>query len=236
MRFLTPNLSWSLFTLENYQAIFSGSLGRSLTNSLVAGVVSATIAAVFAVVIAHVAIRQRSRVASALQTIATLPLSIPALSLGLGILWIYVWLPIPLYGTIWILVVAYSTRYIGTALLTLSSRLGQIDPELYEAVRVSGGSEQAAFRLVTIPLSVSAFRSAWALVFVLAIMEISMTILLYSSASATASVQIWLQEFGSEPARAHALAVILGGAGFIVLLIERRVARSTRVLYRGVAR
>jgi iron(III) transport system permease protein len=235
MRFVTPNLSWSLFTLDNYQAIFSGNLGRSLTNSLVAGIASATIAAFVALVVAHLVTRSRSPAAFAVQTIATLPLSIPALSLGLGILWIYVLLPLPLYGTIWILVIAYCTRYIGTALLILSSRLTQIDPELHEAVRVSGGSERHAFRFVTLPLAGSAIRSAWSMTFLLAIMEISMTILLYSSASATASVQIWLQEFGSEPARAHALAVILGSAGFIVLMIERRLARSSEVLYGSVA-
>lgn len=144
-------------------------------------------------------------------------------------------LPLPLYGTIWILVIAYRTRYIGTALLILSSRLTQIDPELHEDMRISGGSERHAFTMVTLPLAGSAIRSAWSISFLLAIMEISMTILLYSSSSVTASVQVWLQEFGSEPARAHALATILGSVGFVVLMIERRFARSSEVLYGSVA-
>jgi iron(III) transport system permease protein len=232
MRFVTPNLSWDLFTLRNYEVAFAGEFGRGLQNSLITGVAAATTSVLIALVIAHVAARQRSRLAISIQSISTLPLVVPTLSLGLGLLWVYVLLPLPIYGTIWVLIIAYCTRYIGSAMLIMSSRLSQIDPELHEALRVSGGSERQAFTLVTLPLAKSAVSSAWVLLFCFAIMEVTMTIMLYTSASATTPVRIWelLRETGGGSG-AHALGAILATVSFVVLALQARFSRSGQVAF-----
>jgi iron(III) transport system permease protein len=93
-------------------------------------------------------------------------------------------------------------------------------------MRVAGGTERQAFTRVTFPLSGSALQTAWALVFISALMEISMTIMLYSTKSATASVQVWLQEANGQLANAHALGAILATVGFIVLVIQQRIGRG----------
>ncbi len=171
-------------TLANYAYVLSDELTRTaMANSLMLGLMSATLVVAVTAIIAWVTVRTRVPGRGLLDFLAFVPIAIPGIVLASSMLWVYFTLPIPIYGTIWILVVAYVTRYLPYGVRTLTAGLMQIHRELEEAAAAAGGRWWPTFRRVTLPLLRPALLAAWIYVFVVSLRELSSSVLLANSAA-----------------------------------------------------
>jgi iron(III) transport system permease protein len=120
-------------------------------------------------------------------------------------------MPIALYGTLTILLLAYVARYIPLGVRAANASLRQLDPSLEESARILGASWGATMREVTLPLIRPGLFAGWLLIFVPAIQELSASILLFSSSSITLAVAVYnLYETGyTEPVAALAIVNVL---------------------------
>ena len=110
-----------------------GTVPTALFNNIVVGVISATAAVVLGRAVTWVGVRTKLRGRKLLDIVAFTPMAFPGIVIGLALLWVYLTLPIPLYGTLWILVIAYVTKYVPIALRACHTALLQLHPELEEA-------------------------------------------------------------------------------------------------------
>jgi iron(III) transport system permease protein len=170
-------------------------------------------------VMAWVALRTVPRYGWILDAIAFVPIAIPGVIVGAGILVAYLMLPIPVYNTIWILLIAYVTHYLPFGVRSGSAALRQLHGELEDAARMTGANWWKTLRWIVLPLTRPTLIATWTLLFILAMQEVSSSILLYSSRSTVLSVAVFdLWEAGNVNALA-ALSVIQLAITFAALLL-----------------
>jgi len=182
----------SELSFNHYIAAFSNDqLLSSITNSLVISVTAATSAVFIAFVAAWIVARTTLRSRWTLDRMIMLPLVFPGIVMAVAILKMYLTVPIPIYGTIWILVVAFAARYLPYAMRFCHSGLLGIHKELEESATASGATWAQAARNVIVPLMMPALFAAWIYIFLITIRELSIALLLYSPGSEVISVVIW---------------------------------------------
>ena len=188
-------LGWSLenLTLRNFRfVLFEYDPTRSaIVNTLLLGVVTATLATLLMAGIAYVAHRRLLRGARALAFLATAPLAVPGIVLSIGLFSAYSRPPLLLYGTIWIIFVAYLTKYLPVAYTACAAAMATVHPDLEDAARILGASRLVAVKDVTVPLLGAGLVSAWLLVFLPSLRELSSSILLFTARSRVVSVVIY---------------------------------------------
>jgi iron(III) transport system permease protein len=226
VNFLTVDLKLMAFDLRHFRYVLFTYPKTYLAarNSLLLGMATATLVCALGLGIGWVLVRTRSRARGFLDQVSMMPLALPSIVLALGLLWTYVgasWLPI--YGTIFILLVAYVTHYLPFGVRAASGALRQLHPELEDAARVSGAGLFKTLRLVVLPLSRPTLAAAWTLLFILALQEVSASILLYTSRTTVLSVAVFdLWEAGNVNALA-ALSVLQLAVTFLALALVLRV-------------
>jgi len=202
----------------------------AMENSIILGIATATVGCALGLGTSWIIVRTRSRLRLYLDQVSMFPLAVPSMVLALGVLWVYVratWLPI--YGTIWILLVAYVTHYIPICVRAGSGALRSLHVELEDAARITGASWTKMLRWITYPLTRPTLISTWTLLFILSLQEISSSILLYTSRTTVLSVAVFdLWEAGNVNALA-ALGVIQLAITFLVLLGFLQFRREIRV-------
>ena len=222
-------------TLDNYEFILSYPIFlAALKTSVLLAAMAATIVAGLTFVMAWIAQRSLPRYGFVLDALAFAPIAIPGVIVGAGILVAYLMLPIPIYNTIWILLVAYVTLYLPYGMRFASSGITQIHRELEEAAAVSGAGLAQIFLRIIIPLLAPVLLAGWIYVFVLAVRELGASIFLVGPGThvlGTISLTMW-EEGGSYGAVAALgvvqivpLAVIVAGLRSIELRIQRRAQR-----------
>jgi iron(III) transport system permease protein len=221
--FVTSNLSLSLFTLENYVKLFSGESLLSVRNSLVLAGVGGLAATLFYAFLSHLIKQLPKSLGGLVDYLTIIPTAIPALVLGIGLIWAFVGMPLPIYGTMAILVIAYFTRFIGYGVRHSRAALVQISDELTEAARISGASPLRAFRNISLPLIRPSLLSLWTMLFIFIFMEISATILLYSPKTVTLPVNLWNYMSSGYQTRAYAVAVVQATIIFAILYVTNRL-------------
>jgi iron(III) transport system permease protein len=195
---LTPYLqapsmeALSQVSFKNYATAFSNpKLMGSIMNSLTISITAATGAVMVAFIAAWLVARTNIRMRWTLDRLAMLPLVFPGIVMGVAILNMYLTLPIPVYGTIWIMVAAFVPRYLPYAMRFCHSGLLGIHKELEESATASGASWGQAARQIIVPLMMPALFAAWIYIFLITIRELSVALLLYSPGSEVISVVIW---------------------------------------------
>jgi iron(III) transport system permease protein len=187
--------SWeavSNFTLKNYAtAIHFPKITDSIKNSVLLGLGSASAVMVLTTLVSWILVRTRLRGRWLLDLLTTLPLLFPGIVMGLAIMRFYLLVPIPIYGTLWILLVAFVTRYVPYGIRYTHSGLLQLHRELEEAAYASGASWLNAMRRITMPLLTPSFLGGWVFIFLLSAKELSMSILLVSPQTPVVSVAIY---------------------------------------------
>jgi len=144
-----------------------------------------------------------------IDNLASLPLVFPGLVLGLAIMICYLTFDIGIYGTIWILLIAYVTRFLPYGMRYNSASMLQIHKELEESAAMSGASWGMTFRRVVLPLLKPGLLAGWIYVLIVSIRELSSSILLYSPGSEVASVMIWELWQNGQYVELSALGVML---------------------------
>ena len=186
-RFLfIPNAA-SLFEMRHYslvhfESIFDNPLTmRSIWNTMEVGFITAVLGGVLAFAIGYTVHRGSAPGRRGLDLIATLPVAIPGLVIGVAYLWAWIGLPGGLYGTIWILALAFIARFMPDTVKALSTSFLQIHRELEEAAWVCGRGTLSTIRTIVLPLARPGIVAAMTLLFILAIRELGSSLFLYTS-------------------------------------------------------
>jgi iron(III) transport system permease protein len=218
-------LTWSALTLHNFHfVLFEFSATRlAIWNTLFLGVATATIATGMALVIAYLVARKTMRGSSLLGLLATTPIAVPGIVLGVGLFLAYANPTFRLYGTLWILLIAFLTLELPAGYQQLSSAFNGVHPELEEASRILGASRLRSLWDITTPLLRTSIVAAWCFVFIGTIRELSATILLTTANTKLVSVIIYdLNESGDYGA-ISVLGILLLIVSFTVVYIANHV-------------
>jgi iron(III) transport system permease protein len=220
----------STVTLQNFVFTFGelSSTLPALKNTFILAVSAATIGAILALLIAYMVVRQAIPGHRLLAFLATAPLAIPGIVLGVGLFLAYAQ---TLYGTLWILLVAFVTIELPAAYQQLGSAFRSVHPELEEAGRMLGASRLRTLRDITAPLLGTAVIATWCLIFVAVIRELSAAAILFTSNTKVLSVLVFdLKESGDVGAIAVISLVMVAITSVVVALANRLTGR------RGFAR
>jgi iron(III) transport system permease protein len=203
-------------TLDPYRFIVTyPNLVGAVWNSLVLALGSATIIMLVTSVICWIVVKTKLPGRWLLDNIASLPMVFPGLVLGLSIMIFYLNVDIGVYGTMWIMFIAYVTRFMPYGLRYNTTSMLQIHKELEESAQMSGASWGTTFRRVILPLLKPGLVAGWIYVMIVSIRELSSSILLYSPGTEVVSIVIWeLWENGQ-----YVELSALGGMFILALLV-----------------
>jgi iron(III) transport system permease protein len=210
---------WQNLTLQNYRFILFeyDVTQRAIVNSLILATLAATAAVMLGAVIGWIDLRTRVPGRLLLDYAALIPLGLPGIVMAVALLQFWLKVPLALYGTLAILLLAYAGRYVPLGVRAANASLRQVDPALEESARILGAGWGTTMWEVTLPLIRPGLFAGWLLVFVPAIQELSASILLFSSGSITLAVAVYnLYETGyTEPVAALAIINVFIIAGAI---------------------
>ena len=222
-------------TLENYEFILSYPIFlAAVKTSVLLAAMAATIVAGLTFVMAWIAQRSLPRYALILDALAFAPIAIPGVIVGAGILIAYLMLPIPIYNTIWILLVAYVTLYLPYGMRFASSGIAQIHRELEEMAAVSGAGLAQTFTRILLPLLAPVLLAGWIYVFVLAVREFGASIFLVGPGThVLGTISLTMREEGGSYGAVAALGVIQILPLIVIVAglrsIELRILRRAQV-------
>jgi iron(III) transport system permease protein len=228
-RFLFIPNAGSLFDMRHYSlvhfdAVFDNPLTmRSIWNTMEVGLMTAVVGGVIAFAIGYTVHRSSAPARRAIDLVATLPVAIPGLVIGVAYLWAWIGLPGGLYGTIWILALAFVARFMPDTMKSLSTSFLQIHRELEEAAWICGRGRIATIRTIVLPLARPGTVAAMTLLFILAIRELGSSLFLYTSDTMVMAVLLLDYYEGGNTGKAAAfslvqtllLAVVIGVAGWL---------------------
>jgi iron(III) transport system permease protein len=228
LRFVTPRITLASFTTANYSNLFNLDNILPVYNSLLLAGVGGLAATVAYVLIAYLIKRSPQRLSAIMDYGVIIPTAIPALALGVGFVWALVGLPLPIYGTIWALVIAYFTRFLGIGVRHSRAAFTQVSDELVDAARVCGASPARGFRDVMLPLLHPALISLWTILFIFIFMEISITIMLYTPDTITLPVLLWSRMSSGSQTQAFAVAMVQTTLVLAMLYVANRLFGTLR--------
>ncbi len=211
-------------TARNYEAVLSSSAAqRGIRNSMLLGPAAATVLVVVTALLSYLNVKARVRGAKLLDAIGMVPFALPGSVIGVGM--ILAWSNPPvgptLYGTIWILLIAYLMRYMAYGLRSCRASLMQIHDSLEEAAATSGANRLRTLRDVTLPLMRPGMIAAWVLIFMSAFNELTVSVLIWSARNETIGVWIFVMQDSGFPGRASALAVAILPIILVMFLITQ---------------
>lgn len=219
---------WDNVTLQHYRFVLLqyDVTQRAIGNSLLLAALSATLAVLIGAIIGWIDLRTLLTGRRFLDYASLIPLGLPGIVMAVALIQFWLATPFQLYGTIMILLLAYTGRYIPLGVRAANASLRQVDSSLEESAQILGASWMQTMRHITLPLIRPGLFAGWLLVFVPAIQELSASILLFSSSSITVAVAIFnLYETGYiEPVAALAIInmIIIG----VAIVIAERLGRS----------
>ena len=213
-------------SLRAYQSIISyPNVSGAVWNSFVLSIASATIVMVMTAILTWIVLRTKIRGRWLVDNMASLPMVIPGLVLGLSIMICYLTVGGGIYGTIWILLIAYITRFIPYGMRYNTTSMVQIHRELEESAAMSGASWLQTFWRIVLPLLKPGLVAGWIYVVVVSIRELSSSILLYSPGSEVVSIIIWELWQNGQYVELSAFGVMLIAALFVFTLLAQAASR-----------
>jgi iron(III) transport system permease protein len=197
-------------TLGNYVYILNYPLAlTAFENSFYLSVGSATFVMLLTSLIAWITVKTKLPGRALLDNMTFIPIAMPGIVLGVSLIWVYLTLPIPIYGTIWVLLLAYITKFMPYGIRAASASMIQINKELEEASLTAGGTWFQTFRKVIIPLLMPGFTAGWIYISIIALRELSTSILLYSYNSTVLSIMAFDLWEGGQYTYVCALGVLM---------------------------
>jgi iron(III) transport system permease protein len=192
-------LTLATFTLSHFRFVFQelSATRLAIRNTFYLGLSAATCGTLLALVVASLTARGEALGTRALSFLATAPIAIPGITLGVGLFLAYTRGPVVLYGTLWILLLAYVTIELPAAYQQLQAAFRGVSSELEEASRILGASRLGTLRRVTAPLLGPSLVATWCFIFVAVMRELSAAVILFTSETKVLSVLIFdLNESG----------------------------------------
>lgn len=221
----------SNFTWDNYRTAFSLNAVRSaLSNSLWLGLATATIGTVLTGLLAWIIQRSQVPGRGVLEYVVMFPQAVPRLVFAFGMMWAWLVFPVPIYGTLWVLLIAYVTVFLPLGVRTISGVILQLDKSLDECGQVCGASWSYRIRTITAPLLKPGLVAAWVLIFVASVRELGASILLMGPESKVLTPAIVESFFSTSSELTAAMSLIqtfvVGVTMVLLLLITHRMSRT----------
>lgn len=223
----------SNFTTEHFHKAFTmNAATTALGNSLWLALWTATIGILLMGLLSWIIYRSRLPGAGVIEYIVMFPQSVPRLIFAFGMMWAWLIFPIPIYGTLWLLLIAYLTVFLPLGVRTISGVMLQIDKSLEECAQMCGAGWGYRMRTVTIPLLWPGLIAAWLLLFVASIRELGASILLmgpHSKVITPSIVESWFAS-STELTAAMALiqtAVVAVAVSIMIAVTRRATTRMT---------
>ena len=216
-------------TLDNYRTVFSPDHVGLIANTLLVAVATATLAVALTFLAAWLAVR-RAPGAWVVERLATIPLVFPGLILGIAVMQLFLHLPIPLYGTLGILIWAFVINYLPYGMRYSAAGMLQIHRELEESAEMCGASAFMRLRRIVAPLLAPALLAGWLFIFLMAARVLSLAILLSGPRSQTMAVtlfDLWTNGQGTELAALGLIwSMLMAMIAAVFYLLARRSAAS----------
>ncbi|MSP39859.1 MAG: iron ABC transporter permease [Deltaproteobacteria bacterium] len=205
--------SLSRVSFDGYLNIWRDrSVVRAMWNTTVLALVTSVATIFLAVLVSWFVVRRQrtgNGLANYLATVSFLPQCVPSIVIGLAFIFVYVRFPIPIYGTLWIIALALTTRYLAYGSRATTAALMQVHGELEEASQMSGAPWTKTLRRITMPLLAPALINVFLWVAVHAMQELSMAIMLYNPDTVVVSTMIWSMWQNGRTSDAAVLGVVL---------------------------
>ncbi|MBM2832284.1 MAG: sugB 2, partial [Dehalococcoidia bacterium] len=221
-------------TWSNYMAILNRSdLTLILRNTAILSVLVSVGGMVLATIISWVVIRMRVKGGRLLDNLVFIPYAVPAVAFGLSYMILFLMFPNPIYGTVWILVLAYLIRFMPMGTRFTHAGVAQIKVELEEAAATSGAGLFVTLRRIVMPLMLPSMMAGGLYIFVLSLKLLSMAAILYTPKSMILPVllyQVWRE--GSIPP-AGALSVMMIILFTVLTISSRKLAQRHAVTTEG---
>ncbi len=226
-RFATVILSQAEFTLANYQtALALGPVRVALMNSLGLGFGVATVGVVLMAFLVWIIYRSRIVGRGVIEYLVMFPQAVPRLVFGLALLWAWINMPVSIYGTLWLLAIAYLTVMLPLGVRTLAGVVLQIDKSLEECARVCGAGWLYQMRTVTLPLLKPGILAAWLLIFMACVRELGVSVFLMGPNAKVIAPSIVAAFASSGTELTAAMALIQTGTVVVALMILFRLSRG----------
>jgi len=218
-------VSFSNFTLQNIHFVFFelSATTLALKNTFLLGFMSATIGTLIAVVIGYLTARKAVTGHRALGFLATAPIAVPGIVLGVGLFLSYARPPLVLYGTLWILLIAFVTIALPAAYQQLQSAYRAVHPDLEEASRILGATRLQALGHITAPLLRTSVITTWCFIFVGVMRELSAAIMLFTSETKVVSVLIFDLNESGDLGAISVLGILMLLITFAVVTLAQRI-------------
>jgi iron(III) transport system permease protein len=224
IRDATSLLDMRQYSLMHFYSIFDNPLTmKSIYNAVEVGIITAIVGGALAFAIGYTIHRTRVSGRRAIDLISTVPVAIPGLVIGVAYLWAWIGIPGGLYGTIWILALAFIARFMPDTVKALSTSFLQIHRELEEAAWVCGKGVLGTIGTIVLPLARPGVIASMTLLFVLSIRELGSSLFLYTSNTMVMSVLLLDYYEGGNIGKTAAfslvqtvlLGVLIGGANWL---------------------
>lgn len=219
--------AFKLISLNNYRTVLDSNHIELLVNTLLVAVATATIAVTLTFLGAWLAVR-RAPGGWLVERLSTIPLVFPGLILGIAVMQVFLRIPIPLYGTLGILIWAFVINYLPYGMRYCSSGMLQIHRELEEAAAICGASPMTRLRRIVAPLLAPALMAGWLFIFLMSARALSLAILLAGPRSQTMAVamfDLWGNGQGTELAALGLMwSLLMGFIAVAFYMVARRSA------------
>lgn len=223
---LPSAMALNKISLNNYRTITgSTKVQQAILNTFILVFSTATLAMLLSGIMSWFAVRGKGKLARFLDMIAFAPMAIPRIVMAISILLLYI--RTPLYGTIWIIVLAQVTAYLAFGTRTINGALIQIHPELENAATAAGASWLTTMRKILLPLLWPHFLNAWLWIIAHSMRDLTLALTLMSPDNVVLSSTLWiLWSFGDVPKASALLMLMMVGLLLIVLPIQLYAARK----------
>jgi len=215
----------SHMSIQPYRDVIHSDIAvTAVKNSLILGLGAATTVMLLMAVASWIVVRTNLPGRWMIDNLAFLPLAIPGLVLGVGVLFVYLRLPgIHLYNTLWIMFMAYLTRYMPYGMRYASTSMFQIGRELEESALTSGAGWFQSFRRIVLPLLMPGLVAGWIYILIVSVRELSSTIILYSPGKEVLSILIWEMNQNGQFPELAALGVMMVGALIVLVSVAYKL-------------
>ena len=226
-----PNMA-ALFDLSQFsagrlvEAFESRTVRDGLANSLLAGVSAAVLGSVFFFILACVVHRTSLPGRKHLEYVVMAPVAVPALVMGMGILWTWLAIPLPVYGTIWILILAFLTRFMPQGYRAVSSSVAQIHDDLGHAALIAGATPARMAWEIILPLARGGVAASFFLMVVLGMRELTASLFLYNTDTRLLSIVIYENYENGDWGSVASISLIYTAALVLLTLVGQRWMRA----------
>jgi iron(III) transport system permease protein len=216
--------TWELLTLDNYRSNLTDTRTfRALQNSLFLAIGGATLCMLLASLTAWVTTKTKIAGRGFIEALTFIPWAFPGTALAIGLLWIYVYVPLPIYGTLWILLIGYITRFLPYGLRTMTSTIIQLHDDLPQASMVCGAGFLTTFRRIMLPLLRPGFIAGWIILATIYLREFSLSIFLYSPGAEPLGPLLYHFYVDGNLGPMCSLALLVSVVCMVLIVIARKV-------------